>query len=106
MQNRHLTLFGELPTNTKFRFENAFDGKVFVKSSDKGAHHDGAYQPVNAGVLVFRVANPILVVEFTQADGAKSTAIEVVGRWALISDQNPTDQYFNTLDDVINHLGG
>ena len=48
-------LFKQVPLHSKFRFETPDRGKVFVKSSESGAHFDGAYQPVNAGVLVFLV---------------------------------------------------
>jgi len=50
----HLTLFSQVPINSKFRFASADEGhKVFIKTSNKGAHHDGAYQPIKPGVLVF-----------------------------------------------------
>ena len=88
----HLVLFAQVPINSKFRFENADAGKVFVKSSDEGAHHDGAYQPVNSGVLVFPVPDRI--------------ARHPDNQWGLYSKTDEPTQVFNSLEDVINHLGG
>jgi len=49
-----LTLFSQVSINSRFRFESADkDNKVFIKTSNEDAHHDGTYQPINPGVLVF-----------------------------------------------------
>lgn len=101
----HLVLFAQVPINSKFRFERADAGKVFVKSSDEGAHHDGAYQPVNSGVLVFPVPNPIVTIEFTLLDGTRHTADPIRGQWHLDADHDEPGVIFRTLEDVINHLG-
>ena len=103
----HLVLFAQVPINSKFRFENADAGKVFVKSSDEGAHHDGAYQAVNSGVLVFPVPDRIALVEFRTLAGYEFLAVRHPdNQWGLYSKTDEPTQVFNSLEDVINHLGG
>lgn len=100
-----LVLFTQVPLNSKFRFETPDEGRVFIKVSDTAASHDGAVQPVNPGVLVFLVPNSIIIAEFIQKDGTKRQALEVLGRWVLVgNEEGYSDQYFHTLEDVINHL--
>lgn len=53
-KSSRLFLFAQVPLNSKFAFGNN-PTKVFIKSSEDGAHHDGEFYPVNAGVLVFPI---------------------------------------------------
>jgi len=103
--SNHLKLFNELSTHAKFRFETPDSGKVFIKTSETGAHHDGAYQKINPGTLVFPVVGHTKI---TTPDGREHTAIPLdSGRWFLtyeyeVDSQKPT--FFNSLDDIIAYL--
>lgn len=104
----HLTLFAQVPISSKFRFENADAGKVFVKTSEEGAHHDGAYQPINLDVLVFPVPDPIILAEFTTRDGNQWLAHKTNrGYWYLTpkGGLGLKNSRFASLEDAINHLG-
>ena len=105
----HLTLFAQVPLHSKFTFgDSPIDGKpkVFIKTSDEGAHHDGAFHPVNPGVLVFPILNPIIVAEFTLSSGDRFIALELGDGWELVSiTDSKFVQRFNSLEDIINHLG-
>lgn len=57
--SHQLYLFAQLPIGQKFRYETPDRGKVYWKSSNEGAHHDGAFYPVSPSVLVFPIADDI-----------------------------------------------
>jgi len=100
-----LTLFSQLPTNTKFRFENTNAGPVFIKTNEAGAHHDGAFQKVSPSVLVFRVKPTLVSVTFHFLDASRHVADPTDdGKWRLDADYEMPGQVFNTLEDVIHHL--
>lgn len=102
----HLKLFNEIPVNSKFRFETPDAGKVFIKTDEKSAHHDGAFYPVNPGVLVFPVPDQIALVEFRTLAGHEFLAVlHPDNQWGLYTKTDEPVQIFKTLEDVINHLG-
>lgn len=47
-----IVFFSQLPIGKKFRFQWPTEGKVYVKSSEEGAHHDGAFQPVREPLII------------------------------------------------------
>ena len=102
-----LTLFSQLPTNTKFRFEKPDAGPVYIKTNEAGAHRDGAYQRVSPSVLVFAVPNKIITVSFLLNNAEEHIATKMdSGHWYLqsFSGDGKHNQVFNTLEDVIHHL--
>jgi hypothetical protein len=102
----HLTLFSEIPAGSKFRFETPNDGKVFVKTWENGASHDGGFQEVNPGVLVFPVPDRIVIAEFRLDSGNEFLAVlHPNKRWGLHSKTNEPSLEFNTLEDIVHHLG-
>lgn len=101
----HLKLFSQLPIGAKFHFESQ-TGEIFTKTSETLAEGtDGDTHPVNDGVLVFPVLNPIVSVTFTLLDGTRHVADPEGTQWRLDADYDEPGQIFNSLEDAINHLG-
>jgi hypothetical protein len=100
----HLLLFHQVPLHSKFKFGDR--PQVYVKSSGEGAHSDGAFYPVHPDVLVFAVPDPVVIAELRTLGGREYLALKHPdGKWGIYSRDAEAVLGFNSLEDVINHLG-